>query len=160
MSRGYIVMVKLLGNFASELDRFSCIFGEILHEIRHKIKTFLFKIDDIIIGVYLGCQMFFEELSDEDKRRACFLLYSEKVRRETAINIKKYAIDEFNSGEFEVDHKLSIAEAFDCQVPIYMVAHPINLQKINKEDNKKKGRKSSLSPLELMDLINESDDFF
>lgn len=104
--------------------------------------------------------MFFDKLSDADKRRACFLLYSEKVRRETAINIKKYAIDEFNTGEFEVDHKLSITEAFDCQVPIYMVAHPCNLQRIDKMENKKKGRKSSLSPLELMELINDYDDMF
>lgn len=57
---------------------------------------------------------------------------------------------------FHVDHKLSILDAWNANLTLEIVNHPVNLQVIEAKLNSTKGAKSILSVEELLKLIGDS----
>ncbi len=55
---------------------------------------------------------------------------------------------------YHVDHKLSILDAWNANLPAEIVNHPANLQIIEATQNTSKGRKSIITVDELYELIN------
>ena len=54
-----------------------------------------------------------------------------------------------------VDHKLSILDAWHAKLSVETVSHPANLQILEAKKNSSKGRKSSLTVNELLNLLCE-----
>jgi len=94
-------------------------------------------------------------------KRGDFLEYQESVRALSEKNIKNdyLANIEFRSQDFHVDHKLSILDAFNENVPVECVADICNLIIVTKEYNLSKGSKSSITFAELMEEITDREYF-
>lgn len=56
---------------------------------------------------------------------------------------------------YHVDHKLSILDAWNANLPMEIVNHPANLQILEAKKNSSKGSKSSITIEELYDLIKK-----
>ena len=82
-------------------------------------------------------------------------MYRDLVRKYT----EKHALYLDNSykrgKEFHLDHKYSIKEGFDNNIPIYLIANKNNLQIIEAEKNIKKNKKCSISIEELTRLTKD-----
>lgn len=98
-------------------------------------------------------------LSEVDQKRAEYLLYEEKVRRLSEKNFKadylKYK--ELRGKEFELDHKLSIKDGYDQNVPVEIISDSFNLEILPKCMNRMKGKSSTITYNELIELITERD---
>jgi len=101
--------------------------------------------------------MFFS--NNSDLRRASFLLYEEKVRKLTEKNFKKEWIENkhLRGTDYVLDHKVSIKECFEREVPIEIASHICNLQIVSKEYNLRKGSKSTMSAEELIEEVANRD---
>jgi hypothetical protein len=99
----------------------------------------------------------FEKLQENEARYAMFLLYEKKVRKETEKSFRKVFLQKkhLRGQDWVLDHKMSIFDCFNCQVPVSMAAHVCNLEMIPKEENLRKGRKSTLNFGELIQEITE-----
>jgi hypothetical protein len=94
------------------------------------------------------------------ENRDKFQLYTETVRRLTDANYQKF----FNkipnakkrSSDFHLDHKYSIKEAFDNNIPVEVVSHYKNLEVIGGRLNESKGSNSSIKLNELINDIQNS----
>lgn len=93
--------------------------------------------------------------------REPFKLYQEIVRRKTNENYQKYFTKIPNaknrSRDFHLDHKYSIKEAFDNNIPFEVVSHYKNLEIIDGRLNESKGKSSSTTLNELIYDIISSD---
>ena len=91
------------------------------------------------------------EFTDAQIERAKWLLYNELVRAETERTLKKEFLKDsrLRGQEFSVDHKLSIKECYDNDIPVFIAGHECNLEILTKLDNLKKGSKSSITPEQL-----------
>lgn len=100
------------------------------------------------------------DLTPKRAQRALFLLYQEDVRRLSEKNFKKeYLKDKHLRGKgHSLDHKLSIKECFDRAVPETIAADIANLEIVPKGINSKKGKKSSITFEELMEIICEREE--
>lgn len=56
---------------------------------------------------------------------------------------------------YHVDHKLSILDAWNANLPAEVVNHPANLQILPAKENSSKGRKSSITIEELYEMISQ-----
>jgi len=99
-------------------------------------------------------------LSETDLERAKFLLYNEKVRKLSEDTFKREWFDnkKLRGQNWHLEHKLSIKECYDCQVPVEIASHVCNLEVVSKEYNLAKGRKSSLTFTELLELVANYED--
>jgi hypothetical protein len=92
--------------------------------------------------------------------REPFALYQEIVRRNSDKNYQKYFNEIPNaknrSREYHLDHKYSIKEAFDNNIPIDVVSHYKNLEIIDGRLNESKGKNSSILLEELLKQIEYS----
>ena len=92
--------------------------------------------------------------------REPFTLYKEIVCRNSNKNYKKYFNEIPNaknrSREYHLDHKYSIKEAFDNNIPIEVVSHYKNLEIIDGRLNESKGKNSSILLEELLKQIEYS----
>ena len=94
------------------------------------------------------------------ENRDKFQLYTETVRRMSDANYQKF----FNkipnakkrSSDFHLDHKYSIKEAFDNNIPVEVVSHYKNLEVIGGRLNESKGSNSSIKLNELINDIQNS----
>jgi len=79
--------------------------------------------------------------------------YARKVRKAAQIWAKEQG---YNLGQqtYHVDHKLSILDAWNANLPINVVNHTANLQILEANKNSSKGSKSIISVEELLLLIN------
>lgn len=98
-------------------------------------------------------------LSQVDQDRAEYLLYEEKVRRLSEKNFRNnyVAYKELRGQDFELDHKLSIKDGFAQDIPIELMSDPLNLEIMPKCVNRMKGKRSSITYNELIELITERD---
>ena len=89
-----------------------------------------------------------------------FQLYSERVRRLSDLNYQKFFNEIENAkqrgSDFHLDHKYSIKEAFDNNIPVEVVSHYKNLEVIGGRLNESKGSKSSIKLNELINDIQNS----
>jgi len=101
-------------------------------------------------------------MNDEDFKRAEFLLYEEKVRKLSNKTFRKEYFEQkgYRGKGLELDHKLSIKDGFDQDVPIETMAHPLNLRLITAKANKQKGSKSTVTFSELIEEISTRDSLF
>lgn len=101
--------------------------------------------------------MFFTNKSDE--RQGAFLLYERRVRQLTEKTFKNEWIEnsQYRGPDYVLDHKVSIKECFDREVPIEVAAHVCNLQIVSKEYNLKKGSKSTMTADELIEEVADRD---
>lgn len=101
-------------------------------------------------------------LSKEEKNRAEYLLYNEKVRKLTECTFRNEFVDDGNlrGKEYHLDHKLSVRECFENDVPPEMAAHICNLEIISSDDNLKKGSKSTITYAELIEDIADFESHF
>lgn len=99
-------------------------------------------------------------MNAKDQRRAEFLLYKEKVQRLSEKTFKKQAIylKELRGSDWELDHRLSIYDGFQNEVPVEIMSHPCNLEIISKDENRQKSRKSVITFEELIREIADSED--
>jgi len=81
-----------------------------------------------------------------------FRHYARKIRTAAQIWAKDQG---YNLGRqtYHVDHKLSILDAWNANLPINVVNHPANLQVLEANKNSSKGSKSIISVEELLLLI-------
>lgn len=89
-----------------------------------------------------------------------FQLYSERVRRLSDLNYQKFFNEIENAkqrgSDFHLDHKYSIKEAFDNNIPLEVVSHYKNLEVIDGRLNESKGSNSSIKLNELINDIQNS----
>lgn len=89
-----------------------------------------------------------------------FQLYTEQVRNKTNENFKKYFYEityaKNRNRNFHLDHKYSIKDGFDNNIPIEIISHYKNLQILDGRLNESKGTKSSLTLNELITDIQNS----
>jgi mannose-6-phosphate isomerase-like protein (cupin superfamily)/predicted transcriptional regulator len=94
------------------------------------------------------------------ENRDKFELYTQYVRAESGLNYQKFFKHIPNakkrSRDFHLDHKYSIKEAFDNNIPIEVVSHYKNLEIIGGRLNESKGKNSSISLNELINDIQNS----
>ena len=57
---------------------------------------------------------------------------------------------------YHVDHKLSILDAWNANLPAEVVNHPVNLQILPAKENSSKGSKSSITVEQLFEMITKS----
>ena len=101
-------------------------------------------------------------MTEKELERAKYLLYEETVRKLSDKNFKKEYIEHKslrgkNTG-FELDHKLSIKDGFEQNVPPSILADVANLQVVSINYNRKKSSKSIITFEELIKEITERDD--
>ena len=91
------------------------------------------------------------DFTPEQIERGKFLVYSEMVRAETEKTIRKEHVEnlKLRGSEYSLDHRLSIKDCFEADIPVFIAGHECNLEVISKTDNLKKGSKSSITPEEL-----------
>jgi hypothetical protein len=91
-----------------------------------------------------------------------FLFYTELVRNKTNENYQKHFDKIENakkrSRDFHLDHKYSIKEGFDNNIPVEVIAHYKNLRILDGRLNESKGSKSSIKLNELIVDIQNSND--
>jgi hypothetical protein len=90
-----------------------------------------------------------------------FISYKRKVRKITDTNFKQYShivnpTNKTRSYDWHLDHKFSIFEGFQNNVPPEVVGHWANLTMIHRQPNQSKGIKCSLTLNELMALIESN----
>lgn len=56
---------------------------------------------------------------------------------------------------YHVDHKLSILDAWNANLPAEVVNHPVNLQILPAKENSRKGSKSSITVEQLFEMIKQ-----
>lgn len=97
------------------------------------------------------------KLTYQQLEQAKLLWYSNEVRKYTEKTLKKEFLKDSNlrGQDFSVDHKLSIKECYDNDIPIFIAGHECNLEIITKMDNLIKGSKSSITPEELWEEYNQ-----
>lgn len=105
------------------------------------------------------------DYSEFKKIQPEFINYRNKVRSITNKNLKKYShlfenLDNLgrcgDEGKFQIDHKISIKEGFNSNLPAHLIGHPSNLQIIKWEDNLKKSTNSDIT---LDEFITKSSEF-
>jgi len=91
-----------------------------------------------------------------------FLWYEHQVRKLSEKNYRKEYLDgkKYRGKGYELDHRMSIVECFEQEVPVECAGHICNLKLIPKQQNRSKGRYSELTFQELLDEIVERDSFF
>lgn len=102
------------------------------------------------------------EKSKETKRKKSGLLtpedaknyrhYARAIRERAQLWAKEQGYT-LGQQTFHVDHKFSILDAWNANLPAEIVNHPTNLQILEAKENTSKGRKSSITLEELFDLI-------
>jgi hypothetical protein len=99
------------------------------------------------------------KISSQSYSQACFLFYSNLVRKLTEKTFKKEYIENklLRGKGWVLDHKLSIKECFEQGVPPNMASHVCNLEMMPEKENLSKGSKSSITFQELLEEINENE---
>lgn len=84
-----------------------------------------------------------------------FRSYARRIRSRAQQWAKEQGY-EIGQRTYHVDHKLSIFDAWQANLPAEVVNHPENLQVIEAKENESKGPTSILTVEELLRIINES----
>ena len=110
---------------------------------------------------YIVTSNFFSQMfSGKDLERAKYLLYDEKVRKLSEQVFKREYLEnkDLRGADWHLEHKLSVKECYENGVPIEMAAHICNLEVVPKSYNLQKGRKSSITFSELIEMVTEYED--
>ena len=100
----------------------------------------------------------------ETKRKATGILTPEELKeyryyaRAIRYRSQRWAKEQgyvLGQQTIHVDHKLSILDAWHAKLSVETVSHPANLQILEAKKNSSKGRKSSLTVNELLNLLCE-----
>lgn len=98
--------------------------------------------------------------SSSELERSKYLLYTEKVRKLSEETFRKEWLENkhLRGKDWHLEHKLSIKECYDSNVPVEMASHICNLEVVPKEYNLSKGSKSSITFTELIEMVTEYED--
>ena len=97
----------------------------------------------------------------DNKRRSKYLIYKHKVHHKTNNNYTNYKWiinpKNLNRGDntFQIDHIYSIRDGFKNNIPIYIMASPVNLCMLSYTNNTKKGCRSDFKLNELLKLSKQ-----
>lgn len=83
--------------------------------------------------------------------------YARAIRQRAQIWAKEQGY-EIGRQTYHVDHKLSILDAWNANLPAEIVNHPVNLQILEATANTSKGAKSTITVEELLNLLCNSAD--
>lgn len=99
------------------------------------------------------------EFTQEQMERAKYLLYRELVQKETEKNVKREYLEfsDLRSAYFHIDHRASIKECYNNEVPVEIAGHICNLEVLKKSENLCKGSKSSITIQELYEQCMQRD---
>lgn len=68
-----------------------------------------------------------------------------KIQRYNIINYTLFNMEDIGKFNYHIDHKYSLRDCFDNNVPIHIASSPVNLQKLWWEDNIKKNKISCIT---------------
>jgi len=113
--------------------------------------------DTIIIIRFEIFQVLFK--NEKEERQAAYLLYEKRVRQLTEKVFKREWFENKNirGADYVLDHKVSIRECFENDIPIEWAAHECNLQIVSKHYNLQKGSRSSITIQELIEEMIQRD---
>lgn len=102
---------------------------------------------------------FDKDIPTNDLETAKYLLYEKKVRQLTEKTFRKEWITgkQLRGKGYVLDHRLSISDCYKNQVPVDIAAHHCNLEIITEEENRRKGKQSSITFSELIIEITENE---
>jgi hypothetical protein len=120
---------------------------------------------DILIGNFCRwCRLELYDSSDDYFDMQGFGVYRGKVDAITAMAVRQFTLLIQGNEQltargmvdgYDKDHIFSVREGFELDIPPEIIAAPPNIRAITRRDNLSKGRRSDLTPVELLAAYKE-----